>query len=133
MVQREVGLRLAASPGGRVYGISLVLAQLAGEVRVVRAIPRTVFHPVPNVDSVLVRIRRFGPTHPAAPAGVRALVAAAFAHRRKALARSAVLAGIPREREEIQGALRGLGHPADVRAERLAPEDFVELAEALGL
>ncbi len=58
MVQREVGERLAAAPGSGVYGVSSVLAQLAGEVKVVRAIPRTVFRPVPNVDSVLVKIVR---------------------------------------------------------------------------
>lgn len=136
MVQREVGERLAAAPGSKVYGVSSVLAQLAGEVRVVRAVPRTVFRPVPNVDSVLVRIVRTG----AAPSpGVRRLVGGAFAHRRKALARSLVLAGVRTRaggvctREDIREALVELGHPADVRAERLAPGEFVALAEALHL
>jgi 16S rRNA (adenine1518-N6/adenine1519-N6)-dimethyltransferase len=130
MVQREVGERLAAGPGSRTYGISSVLAQLAGEVRVVRAIPRTVFAPMPRVDSVLVKIRR---SAAAASPGVRTLVGAAFAHRRKALARSLVLAGVPRTREEIRAALLALGHPADVRAERLTPSEFVALAGRLGL
>ncbi|HEY2283706.1 MAG TPA: 16S rRNA (adenine(1518)-N(6)/adenine(1519)-N(6))-dimethyltransferase RsmA [Solirubrobacteraceae bacterium] len=130
MVQREVGERLAAGPGGGVYGISSVLAQLAGEVSVVRAIPRTVFRPMPRVDSVLVKILRTGA---AASRGVRALVGGAFAHRRKALARSLVLAGIPRSREEIRAALVEMGHPADVRAERLRPAEFVALADRLGL
>ncbi|HWY18745.1 MAG TPA: 16S rRNA (adenine(1518)-N(6)/adenine(1519)-N(6))-dimethyltransferase RsmA [Solirubrobacteraceae bacterium] len=129
-VQREVGERLAAGPGSGAYGISSVLAQLAGEVSVVRAIPRTVFRPVPNVDSVLVKILRTGP---AASREVRTLVGGAFAHRRKALARSLVLAGIPRPREEIRAALVAMGHPADVRAERLAPGEFVALADRLGL
>jgi 16S rRNA (adenine1518-N6/adenine1519-N6)-dimethyltransferase len=130
MVQREVGERLAASPSSGVYGVSSVLAQLAGEVRIVRSVPRTVFRPVPNVDSVLVKIVRTGA---AASPQVRALVGGAFAHRRKALARSLVLAGVPRGREQIREALVELGHPADVRAERLAPREFVALAEALGL
>jgi 16S rRNA (adenine1518-N6/adenine1519-N6)-dimethyltransferase len=130
MVQREVGERLAAGPGSGAYGISSVLAQLAGEVSVVRAIPRTVFRPMPRVDSVLVKILRTGA---AASSEVRALVGGAFAHRRKALARSLVLAGIPRSREEIRAALLELGHPADVRAERLRPAEFVTLAERLGL
>jgi 16S rRNA (adenine1518-N6/adenine1519-N6)-dimethyltransferase len=136
MVQREVGERLAAGPGSRAYGISSVLAQLAGEVRVVRAIPRTVFAPMPRVDSVLVKIRRSASaaaTTTAASPGVRTLVGAAFAHRRKALARSLVLAGVPRAREEIRAVLLALGHPADVRAERLTPSEFVALAERLGL
>ncbi|HEY7961286.1 MAG TPA: 16S rRNA (adenine(1518)-N(6)/adenine(1519)-N(6))-dimethyltransferase RsmA [Solirubrobacteraceae bacterium] len=132
MVQREVGERLAARPGSGVYGVSSVLAQLAGEVRVVRAIPRTVFAPVPNVDSVLVKMRRTGP---APPPAVRRLVGGAFAHRRKALARSVVLAGAVagHTREEVRAALVGLGHVADVRAERLAPREFVALARELGL
>ncbi len=130
MVQREVGERLAATPGSGVYGVSSVLAQLAGEVRVVRAIPRTVFRPVPNVDSVLVKIVR---TAAAPTPTVRKLVGGAFAHRRKALARSLVLSGTQRSREQIRAALVELGHPADERAERLAPWEFVELAKVLEL
>ncbi len=130
MVQREVGERLAAAPGNGTYGVTSVLAQLAGDVRVVRAIPRTVFRPVPHVNSVLVRVVRTGPA-PAPP--IRRLVGAAFAHRRKALARSLAISGVDRPRERIQAALLDLGHPADVRAERLAPPDFVALAEALAL
>jgi 16S rRNA (adenine1518-N6/adenine1519-N6)-dimethyltransferase len=64
MAQREVGERLAAAPGSGAYGAASVVAQLACEVRVLRAIPRTVFRPVPNVDSVLVGMRR----RPAPPA-----------------------------------------------------------------
>jgi 16S rRNA (adenine1518-N6/adenine1519-N6)-dimethyltransferase len=130
MVQREVGERLAAAPGSGVYGVSSVLAQLAGEVKVVRAIPRAVFRPVPNVDSVLVKIVR---TAAAPTPAVRKLVSGAFAHRRKVLARSLVLSGTHHTREDIRAALVELGHPADERAERLAPAEFVELAKVLGL
>jgi 16S rRNA (adenine1518-N6/adenine1519-N6)-dimethyltransferase len=130
MVQREVGERFAAAPGSGVYGVPSVLAQLACDVRVHRAISRTVFHPVPNVDSVLVVLDRRGP---AAPPALRALVQAGFAHRRKALARSLALSpafgGAVRDRART--ALVALGHPADVRAERLSPEDFRALEAAL--
>jgi 16S rRNA (adenine1518-N6/adenine1519-N6)-dimethyltransferase len=130
MVQREVGERLAAAPGSAAYGAPSVLAQLACDVRVHRSIARTVFHPVPNVDSVLVVLER---TAPAADAAVRELVHAAFAHRRKALARSLALSPRfgPGARERARAALVALGLPADARAERLAPEHFVALAEAL--
>jgi 16S rRNA (adenine1518-N6/adenine1519-N6)-dimethyltransferase len=130
MVQREVGERLAAVPGTSAYGVPSVLAQLACEVRVHRAIARTVFHPVPNVDSVLVVLRRTGP---AAPPALRALVQAAFAHRRKALAGSLHLAGGygPDVRDRVRTALSALGHPPDARAERLSPGDFRALWEAL--
>jgi len=63
MVQREVGERLAAGPGGRDYGAISVKVAYYGRPRVVGAVPRTVFLPPPNVDSVLVRIDR----HPAPP------------------------------------------------------------------
>jgi 16S rRNA (adenine1518-N6/adenine1519-N6)-dimethyltransferase len=132
MVQREVGERLAAVPGNGVYGVPSVLAQLACEVQVVRVVPRTVFHPVPNVDSVLVALRRHGP---AAMAPLRGLVNGAFAHRRKTLAGSLSLSGrLPdHSRDRIRGALVELGHPPDVRAERLSPDDFRALARLLEL
>jgi 16S rRNA (adenine1518-N6/adenine1519-N6)-dimethyltransferase len=136
MVQREVGERLAAGPGGGVYGVPSVLAQLACEVQVVRAIPRTVFHPVPNVDSVLVRmVRRPADASEPVPPKLRALVAGAFAHRRKTLASSLALAGGAERctREQVREALVQLGHTADARAERLSPEDFRALARALEL
>jgi 16S rRNA (adenine1518-N6/adenine1519-N6)-dimethyltransferase len=132
MVQREVGLRLAAAPGGKVYGITSALAQLACDVRVLRRVPRTVFHPEPNVESALVLLRRRG----AWPAPeVVALVHAAFAHRRKALAGSLALdPGAPDGlRERVRTALVELGLPADARAERLEPEQFAALAGAIGM
>jgi 16S rRNA (adenine1518-N6/adenine1519-N6)-dimethyltransferase len=130
MVQREVGERLSAGPGSRTYGTPSVLSQISCEVRIVRAIPRTVFRPVPRVDSALVALRRTGP--PADPA-VRKLVHEAFAHRRKALAGSLALAsGAPAGvRERARAALEAMGHPADERAERLSPQEFLDLAQRL--
>lgn len=130
MVQKEVGERFAAAPGSAAYGVPSVLAQLACDVRVLRAIARTVFSPVPNVDSVLVDLRRTGP---APEAGLRELVSAAFAHRRKALARSLALApgAEPDVRERAREALSRIGHPLDVRAERLSPQDFRALHETM--
>ena len=127
MVQREVGERLAAQPGSSAYGAPSVLAQLACEVRVARAVPRAVFNPVPNVDSVIVTLRR---VRPAAEPLVRRLVSGGFAHRRKTLAGSLALAGGP-ERERVRAALETLGESPDVRAERLSPARFVDLARAL--
>ena len=130
MVQREVGERLAAAPGSDAYGAPSALAQLSCEVRVLRGVSRSVFHPVPNVDSVLVGLTR---TAPPAPADVRELVTAAFAHRRKALPRSLALRpGAPSDvRERARAALAAMGLPEDVRAERLSPAQLAELAERL--
>ena len=131
MVQREVGERFAAAPGTAAYGVPSVLAQLACEVKVLRAVSRTVFRPVPNVDSVLLGLHRRGP---GADAELRALVHGAFAHRRKALAGSLALSAgaAPGVRDRARAALVELGHPADERAERLAPHEFAELARRLG-
>ena len=131
MIQREVGERLAAAPGSKAYGATSVLAQLACEVQVLRRIPRTVFHPEPNVDSVLVLLRRRAP---APPSELTALVHAGFAHRRKALAGSlALVPGAPDGlRDQTRTALTEIGHPADSRAERIAPDDWPRLADGIG-
>ncbi|HEU0025354.1 MAG TPA: 16S rRNA (adenine(1518)-N(6)/adenine(1519)-N(6))-dimethyltransferase RsmA [Thermoleophilaceae bacterium] len=131
MVQREVGERLAAEPGGRAFGATSALAQLSCDVSVVRKVPRTVFHPQPRVDSVLVTMRRRAAT--ASPA-VRALIHAGFAHRRKALAGSLALApgASPELRDAVRAALDRMELPADARAERLRPEDWPRLADELG-
>jgi 16S rRNA (adenine1518-N6/adenine1519-N6)-dimethyltransferase len=131
MIQREVAERLAAPPGSRTYGATSVIAQLACEVRVLRRVPPSVFHPAPRVESALVSLRRASP--PPAPELV-ALVHAGFAHRRKALAGSLALApGAGADlRERTRTALERMGHPADARAERLSPVEFEALARELG-
>jgi 16S rRNA (adenine1518-N6/adenine1519-N6)-dimethyltransferase len=123
MVQKEVGERLAAQAGTSAYGVPSVLAQLACDVRVLRPVSRTVFHPVPNVDSVLVGLTRRGS---APEPALRALVRHGFAHRRKALARSLSLApdAQPGIRDRARAALEAIGKPADARAEQLAPADW---------
>jgi 16S rRNA (adenine1518-N6/adenine1519-N6)-dimethyltransferase len=138
MVQREVGERFAAAPGTGAYGVPSVLAQLRCEVKVLRPISRQVFRPVPNVDSVLLGMRRRAaePGEAAVPQEVSAIIHGAFAHRRKALAGSLALslprpADGPGVRERAREALVALGHPADVRAERLSPGDFIALTRAL--
>ena len=131
MVQREVADRLAAAPGGKSYGATSVIAQLSCEVRFMRKVPRTVFHPEPNVDSALVVLRRRAP----APAEeLVALVHSGFAHRRKALAGSlALVPGAPEGiRDAARAALEQIGQPADARAERLGPDQWERLAEEIG-
>jgi 16S rRNA (adenine1518-N6/adenine1519-N6)-dimethyltransferase len=130
MVQKEVGERLAAAAGTPAYGVPSVLAQLACDVRVLRPVSRTVFHPAPNVDSVLVGLTRRGP---APPPGLRALVHQGFAHRRKALARSISLAPeADRDaRERVRAALEAMGKPADARAESLTPDEWRHLHDRL--
>lgn len=126
MVQREVGERFAAGPGTKAYGAPSALAQLSCDVKVLRAVSRKVFSPVPNVDSVLVGLKR---VRPPAPKAVRSFVNDAFLHRRKALARSVSLApGAPESRRDaVRTALEALDLPLDVRAERVSALSFVDL------
>jgi 16S rRNA (adenine1518-N6/adenine1519-N6)-dimethyltransferase len=130
MVQREVGERLAAAPGTPAYGAPSVLAQVACDVKVVRAISRTVFRPVPRVDSVLVRLRR---RNRAAAPPLRKLINDSFAHRRKTLPGSLALApGWPDDiRARAARVLESMGLPPDTRAERLSPKEFDELMAGL--
>jgi 16S rRNA (adenine1518-N6/adenine1519-N6)-dimethyltransferase len=122
MVQREIGERLFAVPGTKAYGAVSVLVQLACERTGARTVSRSVFVPQPNVDSMLVAFRRReGFAFEKGWAWTGTVVHGAFAHRRKTLANSLRLAGLPAPPAEI----------ADLRAEQLPPERFALLAEEL--
>jgi 16S rRNA (adenine1518-N6/adenine1519-N6)-dimethyltransferase len=128
MVQREVADRLFAGPGTKQYGAVSVLVQLVCERSGFHPVSRTVFRPPPNVDSALVAFRRVA--LPPGYARVKQVVNAAFAHRRKTLPNSLALSGLaPRAR--AAAALESIGRDPSARAEALAPEEFVALAEAL--
>jgi len=127
MVQREVADRFFAKPSTRAYGAVSVLVQLTAERTGFHAVSREVFRPKPNVESALVAFRRIGP---GASAEVRRVVTASFSHRRKTLANAVALGGLaPRDR--AVEALDAIGRAPGVRAEALAPAEFVALTEAL--
>ena len=129
MVQREVADRFFAEPStkAKAYGSVSVMVQLATERTGFHPVSREVFRPRPNVDSALVAFRR---TAPGSPPRVKRVVEAAFSHRRKTLANSVALAGIA-SREQAVAALETIGRDANVRAEALAPPEFVALTDAL--
>ena len=129
MVQREVADRFFAAPSTKAYGAVSVLVQLVAERTGFHPVSRTVFRPRPNVDSALVAFRRLG--LPPAYARVKQVVTAAFAHRRKQLANSVELAGFA-GRGQTAEALAAIGREPSVRAEELAPHEFVALTDALG-
>lgn len=126
MVQREVADRFFAPPSTKAYGAVSVLVQLVTRRTGAHPVSRTVFRPRPNVDSTLIAFRRTG--LPPRYGAVKRLVQAAFAHRRKTLANSLELVGLA-TRERAATALGRAGLAEDVRAEALAPPDFVRLAE----
>jgi 16S rRNA (adenine1518-N6/adenine1519-N6)-dimethyltransferase len=130
MVQREVGERWAAVPGGPAYaGVSAKLGVLAA-VSIELAIPRAVFLPVPNVDSVMVRLVR-RPDAPAAAgfARIASVIDAAFAQRRKTLRNTLRTLGTD---AQVATAATTAGVDLSGRAEALAPADLVRLTAAFG-
>jgi 16S rRNA (adenine1518-N6/adenine1519-N6)-dimethyltransferase len=129
MVQREVGNRFFAEPGTKAYGAVSVLVQLVAEKTGFHPVSRNVFRPRPNVDSALVAFRR-RESLPLDYPRLKALVGAAFAHRRKQLPNSIELAGLA-SREQAVAALVEIGRDPATRAEALAPEEFVALANAV--
>jgi 16S rRNA (adenine1518-N6/adenine1519-N6)-dimethyltransferase len=129
MVQREVADRFFALPGTKEYGAVSVVLQLSAERTGFHPVARTCFRPPPNVDSALVAFRRVRAWDPVLE-GVRRVAQAAFAHRRKTLPNSLELAGVA-DRGHAAAALRALGRAPDVRAEALAPAEFLRLAELL--
>ena len=128
MVQREVADRFFAEPSTKAYGAVSVLIQLAARRTGFHPVARTVFRPPPNVDSALVAFRRVPlPEH---FERIKAVVEAAFAHRRKTLPNSLALAGVA-ERARAAAALEAIGRLPETRAEALEPAEFVALNEAL--
>ncbi len=125
MVQLEVARRMAAERGTKDYGVYAVLAQLLARVRILHKVPPTVFDPPPRVHSAVVEMERKSP--PGDYERVKGLVLGAFRSRRKRLVNNLpepARAGAPR-------ALQSLGYGPNVRAEELAPEDFVALYREL--
>jgi 16S rRNA (adenine1518-N6/adenine1519-N6)-dimethyltransferase len=128
MVQREVAERLFARPSTKAYGAVSVLVQLVARRTGFHPVARTVFRPRPNVESALVAFRRIG--LPRDYRRIKAIVEAAFAHRRKTLANSLQLVGTA-TRQQAAAALAAIGREAGARAEELEPDEFVELTRAL--
>ena len=130
MVQREVADRFFAEPSTKAYGAVSVLIQLAAERTGFHPVSPHVFRPRPNVDSALVAFRRRGTGIRPDYTRIKRVVEGAFAHRRKTLPNSLELAGLA-TREVGVAALERIGVAPEMRAEALAPEQFVELARAL--
>jgi len=127
MVQAEVADRMCAPPGSRVYGAPSAKLAWYATVRPAGTVPRTVFWPVPNVDSRLVAFTRHDP--PATSASrdeVFALVDAAFGQRRKTL--RAALAGWAGSAPEAERLLRAAGIDPGARGEALSVAQFACLA-----
>jgi 16S rRNA (adenine1518-N6/adenine1519-N6)-dimethyltransferase len=127
MVQAEVADRMCAGPGSRVYGTPSVKLAWYASARSAGTVPRSVFWPVPNVDSKLVAFTsRQPPDTTASREEVFALVDAAFRQRRKTL--RAALAGWAGSAPEAERLLRQAGIDPGARGESLGVAEFARLA-----
>ena len=130
MVQAEVGERLAAPPGSKVYGAPSVKAAWYGRFALAGSVPRGVFWPVPNVDSVLVAFERAAPPgDDALRVRVFRLVEAAFQQRRKTLRQA--LSGVVGGTAAARALLEAAGIDPGERGERLDVAAFTRLGRAL--
>jgi len=128
MVQREVGERLAAGPGGKDYGSVSVLVGYYADAKIVGMVPPSVFVPAPKVESALVELvrRDAPPVDVPSPERMFSLVRAGFGQRRKML------------RQSLKGALGGdtievlthAGVDPRARAESLDLEAWAAVARA---
>lgn len=129
MVQLEVAERLAAKPGSKVYGVPSVKAAWDADVRLAGQVSRSIFWPVPNVDSGLVSFtRREPPVTTASREEVFAVIDAAFAQRRKTL--RAALAGWAGSAAEAERVLVAAGVDPTRRGETLDVAQFAAIAAA---
>ncbi|WP_432847786.1 16S rRNA (adenine(1518)-N(6)/adenine(1519)-N(6))-dimethyltransferase RsmA [Amycolatopsis sp. CA-161197] len=126
MVQTEVADRMAAGPGSRIYGVPSVKLAWYGPARKVGAVPRSVFWPVPNVDSSLVSFERGTPVEGVERQRLFEVVDAAFSQRRKTL--RAALAGWAGSADRAGELLVAAGIDPKTRGEQLDVHDFVRLA-----
>lgn len=129
MVQLEVAERLAAPPGSRTYGVPSVKAAWYADVRLAGTVPRSIFWPVPNVDSGLVSMdRREPPRTDVSREEVFACVDAAFAQRRKTL--RAALAGWAGSAAHAEECLVAAGIDPRTRGEQIDVTQFAAIAAA---
>ena len=131
MVQEEVAERFTAEAGTPAYGAVTAAIALKGEAKIVRRVPRTMFHPRPNVDSAVVRIDfEEGRIPVVSAAAYRAVVRCAFAGRRKTLENN-LMNAFRLARGEARALLAEAGVAEMARGETLPPEAFARLAGVL--
>lgn len=133
MVQYEVAERLAATPGSKSYGVPSAKAAWWCDVQLRDSVSRSVFWPVPNVDSALLTFKRHdGAESPYGDEALRiatfAIIDNAFGKRRKML-RSA-LAGLMGSSATSEALLVAAGIDPTSRGESLDITQFARIAKA---
>ena len=128
LVQSEVAARLIAGPGSKTYGSPSAKLAWYGKATSAGVVSRSIFWPVPNVDSALVYFEKRSTALPTAlRAEVFRVIDGAFAQRRKTLRQAlSGWAGSPHQAEQI--LVRAAVSP-QARGEDLSIDDFIEVAK----
>ncbi|WP_247906787.1 16S rRNA (adenine(1518)-N(6)/adenine(1519)-N(6))-dimethyltransferase RsmA [Streptococcus anginosus] len=135
MMQREVADRISAQPNSKSYGSLSIAVQYYMTAKVAFIVPRTVFVPVPNVDSAILKmVRRDQPA-----VGVKdeafffKVSKASFTHRRKTLWNNLTsYFGKSNEvKTKLESALDNAELSPSVRGEALGLQEFARLADSL--
>ncbi|PWL20688.1 MAG: 16S rRNA (adenine(1518)-N(6)/adenine(1519)-N(6))-dimethyltransferase [Candidatus Aquiluna sp. XM-24bin5] len=126
MVQAEVAHRLAAKPGGKEYGAPSVKLEWFGNARLAGNVGRSIFWPVPGVDSALVFFER-GEARDG-QSEVFEVIDAAFAQRRKTLRQA--LAGWAGSAQRAEELLVAAGISPSARGEELGIDEFIRVASS---
>jgi len=121
LVQDDVARRIVAPHGGRGYGALTVGIQTRANCKIIKKVPRSVFVPVPSVDSAFVVIEK--------KKGIRipdAFLKGIFASRRKT-----ILNALKMDKEIARSVLKKVGIDEWLRPEQISVDKFVELTTKL--
>ena len=135
MLQKELGLRLSAQPGSKVYGAPTVLLAACADVEALLEVGPTEFHPQPQVDSLVLRLSFYPEPARLKPLGdfnrslFNRIVRAAFAQRRKALLNA--LRPLEADKKRLATQLKNAGIAPAARAETLTLADFIRLSQVM--
>lgn len=131
MMQKEVGERIEAEPGSRIYGALSVAVQYRCLVETIVAVPKESFYPAPKVDSVVLKLtRREKPAvKPKSEELFFRMVKAGFSQRRKTILNSLATSGYGRD--VLEDCLNQVGIDNKRRAETLSLEDFCSISDYL--
>lgn len=134
MVQKEVAMRLAASPGTKEYGAITLFSKYYSNPEILFTVPRESFYPAPKVESAIVKFDIFKkpPYDVKSPEKMFDIIRAAFNERRKTLANAISDAGnLSVSKADVINALEKMNLCPTIRGERLSLEEFVRLTDIL--
>ncbi len=130
-IQKEVALRLCASPKTSDYGSITASINAVGNSEIIEYIGREKFYPIPNVDSAVAKITIDKNKYDIKDMNAfKKVVKSAFLMRRKTLVNN-LIKDYKISREEAENALTAIGVPITARGEELSAEEFIKLSEIL--